>query len=423
MWLLMELSAVKFGQWLGLICLAIALFILWHIRQMVLLILAAVILATALNGLTRQWRRVGIRDRKLSVMLTLTTVGFCGFLFVALVIPPFIEQFQSLLEEIPRSFIVAARNIETFINNPPERLETFVRNNLQDSFNDSIDLTALTSQVQPLLQNLIQNGVDLFNSSLNVLWQFLLVIVMTLMLFSNPQGYRQVMIKLFPSFYRRRADAILTKCEIALGNWMGGILINSLFVASMSWIGLSALKIDLELAHALLAGLLNFIPNVGPFISVIFPLSVALQDPSWKIIAIIILYMAIQNIESYWISPMVMAKQVSLLPAITLSAQVFFATFFGLLGLILALPLTVITKTWIREALIKDILDRYGVDDQPTINDPDVVEGEEEGAIALSQEPQPSSLETTKQPSAEVMLLASQNHELSDLAKDDHVNN
>ena len=185
MWFSMELSAVKFGQWLGLVALAIALFILWHIRETVLLILAAVILATALNSLTRQWRRIGVRDRRLSQILTLTTVGCCGFLFVALVIPPFIEQFQSLLEEIPQSFIMAARNIETFINNPPERIETFVRENLQDSFNDSIDLTALTSQIQPLLQNLIQNGVEIFSSSLNVLWKVLLVIVLTLMLFSN----------------------------------------------------------------------------------------------------------------------------------------------------------------------------------------------------------------------------------------------
>ena len=412
----MEWSAVKFVQWLGLICLAVALFVLWHIRQMVLLILAAVILATALNSLTRQWRRIGVSDRKLSTALTLATVSFCGFLFVALVIPPFIEQFQSLLEEIPRSFIMAARNLETFINNPPERLETFVRENLQDSFNNSIDLTALTSQIQPLLQNLIQNGVGLFNSSLAVLWQFLLVMVMTLMLFSNPQGYRQVMIRLFPSFYRRRADAILTECEIALGNWMGGILINSLFVASMSWIGLSILGIDLELAHALLAGVLNFIPNVGPFISVIFPLSVAFQDPSWKIIAVIILYIAIQNVESYWVSPMVMAKQVSLLPAITLSAQVFFATFFGLLGLILALPLTVITKTWLREALIKDILDRYGPSNASSTTSSAFLDSADEGAIAPSLAPKPSaSLDASPHPVSEALLLPVSNGDKTDL--------
>jgi hypothetical protein len=54
-----------------------------------------------------------------------------------------------------------------------------------------------------------------------------------------------------------------------------------------------------------------------------------------------------------------MAQQVSLLPAVTLIAQVFFATFFGFLGLLLALPLTVVAQVWIREALIKDILNQW----------------------------------------------------------------
>ena len=71
-----------------------------------------------------------------------------------------------------------------------------------------------------------------------------------------------------------------------------------------------------------------------------------------------ILYLIVQNLESYWFSPMIMQQQVSLLPAATLIAQLFFATFFGLLGLILALPLAVITKTWLEEAWIKDILDQ-----------------------------------------------------------------
>jgi predicted PurR-regulated permease PerM len=54
-----------------------------------------------------------------------------------------------------------------------------------------------------------------------------------------------------------------------------------------------------------------------------------------------------------------MAKQVSLLPAVTLMAQLFFASLFGVLGLLLALPLTVIVKTWVEETLFKDILDQW----------------------------------------------------------------
>ena len=108
-----------------------------------------------------------------------------------------------------------------------------------------------------------------------------------------------------------------------------------------------------------MAGILNFIPNIGPAASVVFPLMIAVLDAPWKIIAVLILYFLIQNVESYWLTPIVMAKQVSLLPAVTLIAQLFFASIFGLLGLILALPLTVVLKTWIEEALFKDLLDNW----------------------------------------------------------------
>ncbi|RMF27938.1 MAG: AI-2E family transporter, partial [Cyanobacteria bacterium J083] len=78
----------------------------------------------------------------------------------------------------------------------------------------------------------------------------------------------------------------------------------------------------------------------------------------WKIFSVIILYFVIQNLESYWFSPMVMAKQVSLLPAMTLLAQIFFTQVFGALGLILALPLTVVFKTWFEAVILEDYLDK-----------------------------------------------------------------
>lgn len=83
------------------------------------------------------------------------------------------------------------------------------------------------------------------------------------------------------------------------------------------------------------------------------------MDAPWKAIAVLVLYLVIQNIESYWLTPTVMANQVDLLPALTLLSQLFFVTFFGALGLVMALPLAVVAKVWIEEAVCKDILDRW----------------------------------------------------------------
>ena len=116
-------------------------------------------------------------------------------------------------------------------------------------------------------------------------------------------------------------------------------------------------QVLLALAHAVIAGLLNFIPNVGSTLSVVLPMAIAILHVLWKAGAVLILYLIIQQIESYWLTPTIMAKQVSLLPAITLLAQLVFANLFGALGLLIALPLTIVVGTWIEEVVFKDVLD------------------------------------------------------------------
>ena len=337
---------VNIGKWFGLLGLAIAFYILWQVHQLLLLVFASVVLATACNRLVQKFQRLGLR-RSLAVVLTLGIVFLVAILAILLIVPPFVNQFQILLELLPKGVEQIRGWVEALVENPPPWLP------------DLPDLPSLTQQVEIPAGQIFQNFFSFFQNSLETLLQLLLVLVLTLMFLANPRAYRQASLQLFPSFYRRRADEILVRCESALGNWLSGILLDSLFVGALSGIGLLFLGIDLVLAHALLAGLLNFIPNIGPTLSVVFPIAIALLGPPWKILAVIVLYIVIQNIESYWLSPMIMAKQVSLLPALTLGSQIFFATSFGVLGLILALPLTVVAKVWLEEAFIKDILDRW----------------------------------------------------------------
>lgn len=341
---------MKLGDWVALFCLAIALVILWQFRQILLLLFTSIVLAIALNSLVRWLQKFGL-ERGKAVMLALTLVVLFGILFFSLVMPPFLNQFEQLIQLVPIGYEQFIRWIDAYLNNPPGWMPEI---NLELP-----NVPQLARQVGPLAQNILGNFFTFFNSSIGILLQLLLIVVFTLMLLANPLSYRRVAVRLFPSFYRRRADEIFSLCEIALLQWMGGIAINSVFIATLSGIGLLLLGINFVLAHALLAGIFNLVPNIGPTASVIFPVSVALLDNPWKALAVIVLYIVIQNVESYWFSPMIMQKQVSLLPAATLVAQLFFARFLGLAGLVLALPLAVVTKTWIEEAILKDILDQW----------------------------------------------------------------
>ena len=140
---------------------------------------------------------------------------------------------------------------------------------------------------------------------------------------------------------------------------MIGVLISSLCVGLLAGIGLSLLGVKLVMANALLAGLLNVIPNVGPTLSTVFPMAVALLDDPWKAVAVLGLYVVIQNVESYVITPSVMQQQVNLLPGLTLTAQFIFTGLFGPLGLLMALPLAVVIQVLIREIVIHDLLDPW----------------------------------------------------------------
>lgn len=340
---------MNIGQWIGLIALVVSLYILWQIRQVLLLVFAAVLLATALNKLARRLRRSSGVPRSAAVLLAVSIfVGaLVGFFF--LIVPPFAAQFQELtatkLPQVLQLFDTWRARLTTLI---PAQFSQYLP-----------DVNSITQQVQPLVNGLLNRSFAFFSSSLGAILNILLVLVLTLMLLAQPLSYRKAFVRLFPSFYRRRVEGILDQCEVALGGWIIGALISMSVVATLSVIGLSILHIPAALAQGVLAGLLNFIPNIGPTLSVVLPMAIALLDAPWKAGAVFILYFLIQQFESNLLTPYVMAQQVSLLPAVTLLAQVFFATFFGFLGFVLALPLTVVGQVWVKEVLVKDILDQW----------------------------------------------------------------
>lgn len=338
---------VELGKWIGLVVFVASLYIVWQIRQILLLIFAAVVLATALDRLVHLLQRNGAKNRGVAIALTFVLLLALMACFLVIIVPPFVNQLQQLIDFIPEGFDRTRQWIEWL-------QDTLTRQSVPFD-----GLNGLTQQLQSFVSQVFGNFFTLFSDSIGIVIRTLFVLVLSIMLLANPTIYRQGFVLLFPSFYRRRADDILEQCNIALGGWATGILFNMTVIAIFSGISLWILQVPLALANAILAGLLTFIPNVGPVLSVIPPTALALFDAPWKAIAVLILYIVIQQLESNILTPLVMEKQVSLPPAITLSSQVIFASFFGFLGLFLALPLMVVLQVWIKELLIKDILNDW----------------------------------------------------------------
>ncbi|MDJ0554437.1 MAG: AI-2E family transporter [Microcoleaceae cyanobacterium MO_207.B10] len=342
---------MNLGNWIGLFTILASIYILWQIRQLLLLVFTAVVIATALNKLARGLQRLRIK-RSLAVFLSISILILLIVTFFWLIVPPLAEQFQQLTTIVPQGI----NKLNDWLNILRDQLPTRLREQLPN-----ININEVIAQLQPIFNQLINNAGAFVGTTLGIFLSLLLIIVLTIMMVVNPLAYRQAFMQLFPAFYRRRVNLILDNCEVALGGFIIGILINMSVIALLSFIGLWILKIPLATAQAVLAGLLTLIPNIGPTLSVIPPMAIALLDSPLKAGLVLLIYILIQQIESNILTPYVMAQQVSLLPAITLIAQVFFARFFGFLGLLLALPLTVVGQVWIKELLIKDILDGWQI--------------------------------------------------------------
>ncbi|WP_066377680.1 MULTISPECIES: AI-2E family transporter [unclassified Anabaena] len=339
---------MNLGQWIGLIAIVLSLYTLWQIREVLLLMFAAVVLATTLNRLAKRFQRSGLK-RGFAVLLSVAIflAGVIGFFW--LIVPPFAQQFNELTYRVPQGLDRFNTWLDELRTRIPPQLIPYIP-----------DINSLIEQAQPFVNRALGSSFAFVSGSLEVLLKVLLVLVLTGMLLADPLAYRKVFVRLFPSFYRRRVEGILDKCEVSLEGWVTGATIAMGVVGLMSVTGLSVLGVKAALALGVLAGFLNLIPNLGPTMSVVPAMAIALLDHPWKAVAVLILYFIIQQLESNFITPVVMAHQVSLLPAVTLISQLFFVTFFGFLGLFLALPLTVVAKIWVQEVLIKDVLDEWG---------------------------------------------------------------
>ncbi|MGB1415921.1 MAG: AI-2E family transporter [Synechococcus sp.] len=347
-------------NWLALAALIAVSVLFWSLRQFLLLLFAGLVLAMALCTLVGSLRERRPMPRPLALVACL--IGLISVLGIttAVVVPPFVDQFSLLLTKLPKAastlIDLALGSLDRFSDSLYGAGSVPDLNQIKEGGLALIpDGATLASGVGTGLTSLLGIAGNLGSGTL----QLLFVVAVALMISVQPESYRDVGLQLVPSFYRRRASQILHQIGDALSSWMVGVLISSLAVALLCGIALSLLGVKLVLANALIAGLLNVIPNVGPTISTVFPMAVALLDAPWKAAAVLGCYVLIQNIESYLITPSVMHHQVKLLPGLTLAAQFLFTVIFGPLGLLLALPMAVVLQVLIREIVIHDLLDPW----------------------------------------------------------------
>ncbi len=344
------------SSYFKLVVILITSLILWTLRDFLLLIICSLVISNIVCNLCNQIQKGLKIPRSLSLFLVLTVISVIVFTIFILVLPPFIKEFNEILVDIPNGLSKINILINTNLNKFNNLLYGEQSENVIDIFsllNNVVtipDASTIAKAIQESFKNLINIAGNLGSGLLKLIF----VLAVSLMISIEPKQYKENILLLIPKNYRNKFRNILEKCNIALANWTFSMVISSLSVGLLSLIVLSILDVKYVVSNALIAMVLNIIPNIGPVISGIFPISIALLDNFWKPLAVLGAYVIIQNIESYIIMPSIMKKKANLLPGLTLISQFGFTFIFGPLGLILSLPLAVVIQVLIKESF-KDI--------------------------------------------------------------------
>jgi predicted PurR-regulated permease PerM len=181
--------------------------------------------------------------------------------------------------------------------------------------------------------------LHLLGSTLAVLGGIVLVIFLAIYLAINPSVYRRGLIHLVPERARPGTEEILTAIAVTLRRWLVTQLIAMIVIGVVTTAVLMALKVRAAVPLGILAGILEFVPTIGPILSSFPAIAMGFVDSPEKALAIAIAYVGIQFIENHLLIPILMKEGVDLPPALTIVMQALMAIVFGILGLLVAVPL------------------------------------------------------------------------------------
>ncbi|KJS01187.1 MAG: hypothetical protein VR65_09820 [Desulfobulbaceae bacterium BRH_c16a] len=321
---------------LGIVALAFLLFMLiWSAVEMLLLIFAGVLFAIFIRGVSAfLFGRLPLPE-KIGILITLLLMLALSIAFFILLVPQLAEQGEKLMDQLPEAFEQLRGKIGSF--------DWF--RDLFQSAGDSETTQKITSQ-----------AVGLFATTFGAITSAFIILFVGLYLSFSPRYHVDGLLHLIPERSRNRADQVFQALDYTLGRWLIGRFIEMLMISVVSYLGLLLLDIPLALMLATLAGILTFIPNIGPVISAIPAILLAFTQSPMTALYVFLLYVVIQTIESYLITPLIQQRAVSLPPVLTLSSQVVLGSTLGLLGLILATPLTAAALVLVKLIYVENVL-------------------------------------------------------------------
>lgn len=291
----------------------LVIWIIYLIRDLLIVLFVSTILMSALSPLVKFLTKYKI-PKSLSIAITYLIIIAIVSSLLALVVPPLLEETRRLFSTLP-----------------PYLDQLFQK--------AAIDKSVLQSQLSDLSKNAFAITLSIFDNVLTII--FLLVLTFYLML--EKEDLESRLAALFVG-KEERVKKLLVKIEEKLGGWLRGQLFLSLAIGVLTYIGLLILGVPYALPLAVVAGILEVVPVIGPIISAIPAILIALTISPLLSLGVALMYFVIQQLENHLIVPQVMKRAVGLNPLIVILAIAIGGRLLGIAGALLAVPLAVVIQ-------------------------------------------------------------------------------
>lgn len=314
----------------GLVLFSIPLVLAWLAPNMLPVLFAAVLVATALYGCAH-WlaRRTGMWEGLALALVCIAVIG--GLIALGLTAAPVLtEQGAQLWEQLPR----AAAGLRARAEQNP-----LVRTALEQ-FSVERALSALGE--------VVGGATTAAVSTFGALGTFAFIVVLGVFLAADPDTYSAGVLSLVAPSGRVRAAAVLRQLTHTLRGWLVAQLLSMAVIGALTTIGLWLLGVPLAVVLGVIAALLTFIPNLGPILAAVPALLLALAAEPTRALWVAALYVGVQVIEGNVTTPLIQQRTISLPPALILAAQLLLGGLYGLLGLALATPLVAAVLTLVQ---------------------------------------------------------------------------
>jgi len=311
-----------------------------RLLTLLLAVLITVIVAIGLAAIATRLERRGV-PRPIATLLALiaTLAAVAGIL--AVIIPPFIDQTNQFVDDVPGIVEDLRNRIHDVTGANPREIADSVRKFAQGYTDDPGRLIGPITSI----------GL----SVAGILAALVLILITAYYIAVRPEPLVDGIRRLVPPAHRPQADLIMGRLRDSWVGWMKGVAVDMLVSGVLLYVGLRLIGLDFAIFFAVLTALLSVVPYFGAIVGAVPPVLFALTHSPGKALLVVVVYTLVQQVESRLTVPAVMPRIVKLHPAVIAVGVLVVGQLFGVVGLIVAVPILSMITIVVEEVWVKPI--------------------------------------------------------------------